>query len=74
MNRGLILFREVNVCFWTPEASTFSSAKSQDSSIETAGNDALKVSMLRGSDLSRSLLRKVLDFGFLTVAKVNPSA
>ena len=26
-NRGLILFREVNDRFWTPEASTFSDAK-----------------------------------------------
>ena len=36
-------------------------AKSQDSGIKTAGNGALKVSMLRGSHLARSLLGKVLD-------------
>ncbi|MDD6997508.1 MAG: hypothetical protein PUI21_06800, partial [Collinsella sp.] len=37
------------------------SAKSQDSSTETPGNGTSKVSMLRGSDLARSLLGKVLD-------------
>lgn len=36
-------------------------AKSQDSNAKTAGNDAFKVSMLQGSDFTRSLLEKVLD-------------
>ena len=51
----------MNGCFWTPEASAFFDGKTQDSDIKTAGNGALKVSMLRGSDLARSLLGKVLD-------------
>ena len=44
--------------FRPPKQPHFSAAKSQDFSIETAGNGAIKVSMLRGSDLARSLLGK----------------
>ena len=36
-------------------------SKPQDSNVKTAGNEPPKVSMLRGSILTRSLRKKVLD-------------
>lgn len=47
--------REVNECFWTPEAFTLFGAK-------TAGNESPKVSMLRGFVLVRSLRGKPFTF------------
>ena len=55
--------------FGPPKHSHFWTAKPQDSNAKTAGNELLKVSMLRGSVLGRSLLGKTIHLQFGTVVQ-----
>ena len=50
--------------FGPPKQSHFSTLKPQDLSGKTAGNSLPKVSMLRGSDFTRSLLGKSIHFQY----------
>ena len=55
--------------FGPPKHSHFWTAKPQDSNAKTAGNEPLKVSVLRGSILTRSLLGKTIHLRFGTVVQ-----
>ena len=58
--------------FGPPKHSHFWTAKPQDSNAKTAGNEPLKVSVLRGSVLTRSLLGKTIHLRFAVVIRVRP--
>ena len=56
--------------FGPPKHSHFWTPKPQDSNAKTAGNEPLKVSVLRGSVLTRSLLWKTIHLRFTVVIRV----
>ena len=58
--------------FGPPKHSHFWTAKPQDFNAKTAGNEPLKVSVLRGSVLTRSLLGKTIHLRFAVVIQVRP--